>query len=559
MSDAFPIKAAAADAPVEPATGEAVASPAVASSAAASPATASQRGETGVTIARNSLWMIFDSVVGMGATLYVSIIMARKMGPDFMGRYNYILYFATFLRTVTEVAIPATVRKFAAEFSGRGDFSLVKTIVSRALRLQSKVLVVGVGVGLTVVFTTFPHDQRIVATIVVMSIVPGLLLSIPTGALWATENLRHNVVSSLVGTFVNMAGVTASVFLGWGMLGIVSSLLMSRVVDCILRFLIFRALYARLPGQAQPALEPEVRARMIRFAAQQLVLALLYSLLFDRTEVFFLHRYSTPREIAFFSITFTLVQYMLFIPQNLAGSASVSMWVQQGRSPKDAARTAATATWFIMILAVPELLGVAAISDPLLRVMYGAKYLEAIPVLATLCVFALSLTISQPAQYMLVGAERQRFFLLWMCVAAVVDVVANVLLIPHFGALGAAYAKGTSELIASLGFIVYLVSIFRAHLPLSRMLRLLAAGVVMFAVVRVVGRHLPPLLTLLLGIPVGALVFFIFVRLLRCLDQTDGDRLRQLKRVVPEMLRGPYMRLVGLLVAGSNERALRLG
>ena len=403
MSEAFTIKAAAADAPVEPADGE------------APPVTAPER--TGVTIARNSLWMIFDSVVGMGATLYVSIIMARRMGPDFMGRYNYILYFATFLRTVTEVAIPATVRKFAAEFSGRGDYSLVKTIVSRALRLQSKVLVLGVGAGLTVVFTTFPSDQRTVATIVVLSIVPGLLLSIPTGALWATENLRHNVVSSLVGTFVNMAGVTASVFLGWGMLGIVSALLMSRIVDCVLRFIIFRTLYARLPGQAQPALDPEVRTRMIRFAAQQLVLALLYSLLFDRTEVFFLHRYSTPREIAFFSITFTLVQYMLFIPQNLAGSASVSMWVQQGRSPKDAARTAATATWFIMILAAPELLGVAAISDPLLRVMYGAKYLPAIPVLATLCVFALSLTISQPAQYMLVGAERQRFFLLWMCVA----------------------------------------------------------------------------------------------------------------------------------------------
>jgi O-antigen/teichoic acid export membrane protein len=545
MSDAFTIKAAAADAPVEPADGE------------APPVTAPER--TGVTIARNSLWMIFDSVVGMGATLYVSIIMARRLGPDFMGGYNYILYFATFLRTVTEVAIPATVRKFAAEFSGRGDYSLVKTIVSRALRLQCKVLVLGVGAGLTVVFTTFPSDQRIVATIVVLSIVPGLLLSIPTGALWATENLRHNVVSSLVGTFVNMAGVTASVFLGWGMLGIVSSLLMSRIVDCVLRFIIFRTLYARLPGKAQPALDPEVRTRMIRFAAQQLVLALLYSLLFDRTEVFFLHRYSTSREIAFFSITFTLVQYMLFIPQNLAGSASVSMWVQQGRSPKDAARTAATATWFIMILAAPELLGVAAISDPLLRVMYGAKYLPAIPVLATLCVFALSLTISQPAQYMLVGAERQRFFLLWMCVAGAVDVVANLVLIPRYGAMGAAYAKGTSELIASVGFIVYLISVFKAHLPLSRMVRLLAASIVMFMVVRVVGQHLPPLLALVLGIPLGALVFFIFVRLLRCLDQTDADRLRQLKRVVPEMLRAPYMRLVTLLVAGSDTGALRPG
>ena len=91
------------------------------------------------------------------------------------------------------------------------------------------------------------------------------------------------------------------------------------------------------------------------------------------------------------------------------------------------------------------------------------------------------------------------------------------------------------------------------------MVRLLAASVIMFVVVRVVGQHLPPLLALVLGIPLGALVFFIFVRLLRCLDQTDADRLRQLKRVVPEMLRAPYMRLVTLLVAGSDSGALRPG
>src|SRR5437763_15109937 len=118
MSDGFTIKAAAADAPVEPADGE------------APPVTAPER--TGVTIARNSLWMIFDSVVEMGATLYVSIIMARRLGPDFMGGYNYILYLAPFLRTVPEVAIPAAVRQSAAQFRGRRDSSLVKTLVGRA-------------------------------------------------------------------------------------------------------------------------------------------------------------------------------------------------------------------------------------------------------------------------------------------------------------------------------------------------------------------------------------------------------------------------------------------
>jgi O-antigen/teichoic acid export membrane protein len=506
---------------------------------------------TGVTIAKNSLWLMVDSIVSMAASFYASIFVARRMGPDFMGRYNYILYFAMVLRMVTEVAIPATVRKFAAEYSGRGDYTLVKTLIDRALRLQVKVLVLGVTVGLVIVQTTFSADLRMVATVVVFSVIPSLLISIPTGALWATENLRHNVVSSLCGTILNVIGVTLSVLLGWGLLGLTASLLVSRSVDCVIRFAIFRQQYAKLPGEAQPALEPEIRTRMIRFASQQLVLALLYSLLFDRTEVFFLHRLAPSQEIAFFSISFTLVQYLLLLPQNLANSASVSMWVQQGRSPKDAARTAATSTWFILIFAAPELFGVAAVSDPLLRLIYGAKYLPAIPVLASLALFGLALTVSQPAQYMLVGAERQRFYIFWLCLAGAIDVAGNFLLIPRYGALGATYAKGASEIFGAAGFLAYLLVVFKAKLPIARMLRLLAACVAMFVVVRLVGHRLPPLLTLLVGIPLGAGVFLVLVRLLRCIDGEDADRLRQMKRLVPAAVRGPYVRVVAFLDPAS--------
>jgi lipopolysaccharide exporter len=510
---------------------------------------APQKAGTGVTIARNSLWLMLDSLVGMAASLYCSIMVARRLGPDFMGQYNYILYFATVLRMVTEVAIPATVRKFAAEFSGRGDFTMVKTLVSRALRLQAKLAGIGVAGGLTVVYLAFPAEQRIVATLAVLSIVPGLFLSIPTGALWATENLRHNVLSSLGATVVNLIGVTVSVLMGWGLIGLTASLLLSRTVDCILRFLIFNQQYARIPGTVLKQLEPAVTKRLIRFAAMQLVLALLYSLVFDRMEVFFLKKLAPSREIAFFSISFTLVYYLLQIPQNLAGSASVSMWVQQGRSPAEAARTTATATWFIMFFAAPELFGVAAIADPLLRVMYGAKYLPAIPVLAALAMFSLSLAVSQPAQYLLVGAERQKFYIFWLALAALADAAGNIFLIPRFGALGAAYAKGIGELVGGIGFLTYLVMVFRAYLPLARMAKLMLASVAMYAGVRLIGLHLPALLALIVGIPAGGVIFIVLVRVLRCLDAADGDRLRTLKKMVPGRARGGYLRVVDFLVS----------
>jgi O-antigen/teichoic acid export membrane protein len=276
--------------------------------------------------------------------------------------------------------------------------------------------------------------------------------------------------------------------------------------------------------------------------------SLLYTLLFDRTEVFFLKGLAASREIAFFSISFTLAQYLLIAPQTLAGSASVTIMVKQGKNPADAARIAGSATWFTLLLGAPILFGVAALSDPLLRLMYGAKYLPAIPVLTTLCFFAVSLAASQSAQYLLVAAERQVFYIAWLLVGAGVDTLGCLLLIPAHGALGAAFAKGISQVIAAAGFLGFMVWKFHVRLPLFRIVKLLAVCTAMFFAVRYAVLHLRPLASLIAGIPLGVVVFAALVRWLRCLDRLDRDRLRGLDRMLPSRVQGPYRAVIDLLV-----------
>jgi len=99
---------------------------------AANPA-ATRRPGASVGIARNSMWLTVDTVASMVGAFYCSILVARRLGPDFMGQYNYVLYFATVLKMVTDLAIPVTVRKFSAEFIGREDFDAVRTLVDRSL------------------------------------------------------------------------------------------------------------------------------------------------------------------------------------------------------------------------------------------------------------------------------------------------------------------------------------------------------------------------------------------------------------------------------------------
>ena len=531
---------------------------ATALASASAPSTGTRDGPeagTSLTIARNSLWLMVDSLAAVASSLYCSVTVARVLGPELMGQYNYVLYFAAVLKMVAEAALPATLRKFAAEFVGRGDYTTVRALVRHGNRTLTKLGGAALLVGLVVVHAAFPPGQKLVASLAVLSIFPAMLSSAPSGALMATENLRHNVTASVSGIATNVLSVTLSLLMGWGLAGLTASLLLARAVDCAVRFALFRRVYSKLPGSTHGGpLERSLRSRMVRFAAHQLLLVLLYALLFDRMEVFFLKGLAPSREIAFFSISFTLVFYLLQIPNNLAGSASASAWVQQGRSPEEAVRTTATATWFVMLLAAPALFGVAAVSDPLLRLVYGSRYLPAIPVLTVLSILSFGMAASQPTQYLLVGAERQRFYILWLGLAGLVSVAANLLLIPRHGAVGAAVAKGAGGLFGAAGFLTYLVLVFRVTLPWRRIAKLLVACGAMFVCVRLVERWLPPLPGLLLGIPFGAAVFFVLARWLRFLDAADRNRLRKLERLMPSPAGRPYQAVVDFVVPADVAR-----
>ena len=150
--------------------------------------------------------------------------------------------------------------------------------------------------------------------------------------------------------------------------------------------------------------------------------------------------------------------------------------------------------------------------------MYGAKYLPAIPVLATLSFFALGLAASQSAQFLLVAAERQIFYIVWLLVGAGIDVLGCELWIPSYGALGAAYAKGLSQLVAAAGFLGFMVLKFRVTLPMWRIVKLIATCTAMYVGVRFVGLHLPPLLAMISAFRWASRIFVLLMRWLRCLD-----------------------------------------
>src|ERR1700744_897540 len=88
------------------------------------------------TIARNSGWYGLETAINFVVTLFTSIAIARTLGPTKMGYIIYVIWISSVVSSLGAIGIPATTRKYMAEFLGGGDRGTARFIYTRTLLLQ---------------------------------------------------------------------------------------------------------------------------------------------------------------------------------------------------------------------------------------------------------------------------------------------------------------------------------------------------------------------------------------------------------------------------------------
>jgi O-antigen/teichoic acid export membrane protein len=501
------------------------------------------------TIARNTLWSLGDSMLGMASSFGCSIAVARVMGPEQLGYYNVVTWMANMAGWIAAFGIPAATRTYAAEAIGRGDHGMARAIVEITFRIQLYLALAAVAVGLVVVMVAVPPVHRTFAILAVVSILPFLMYTIPTAGITATEDLAPNVRASLISTLVIAGGTALALICGWGLAGLTAAMLASRTVDFLLRQLFYRRIYAAFPvPAAHQKLPPEMKKRIIDFCKQATFMTVLEIVVWERSEMFFLQRFSTMAEVSFFSQPFNWVsQWLLLLPRIVSAAAGASIAVQQGRDPAQTTGLAIGSTRVLALISFPAAFGLSALASPVVRVLLGAKYLPCIAVFAVLAVVTLGKALQLPARQLLISTGRQHLLVRWGVVLCVATVVLDLILIPGRGAMAAAVAKGII-LVTGGASIWWIVSAsFRVRLPLGNVARMLVASVTMFAVVRGLVAVLAPLPALVVGPPVGIATIVVLYRVLRCLDPADRDVLMAIGRKLPARGRPAFAAMVGFM------------
>jgi O-antigen/teichoic acid export membrane protein len=121
------------------------------------------------TIAKNTGWYGLERLINAILTVCTSIAIARTLGPAKMGYIIYVSWIASMVGELGGLGIPATTRKYMAEFLGMGDRGTARYIFFRTLGLQAALATVVTGGLLVWVLRDAAGDYKLASALIVLS------------------------------------------------------------------------------------------------------------------------------------------------------------------------------------------------------------------------------------------------------------------------------------------------------------------------------------------------------------------------------------------------------
>jgi len=501
-------------------------------------------------IAKNAVWSGVEVGFGLIANLFTSIAIARIIGWNDLGKarlgsYQSIVWLTTITFSMGTFGLPATTRKYMAEYLNKGHLEVARATYLSTLKLQTYISLIAAAIGLGVVAWLGDPGYFTASVLLVAAIVPRLIASIPSQANNASEAVRRNAAPAVAGVAVTAVVTGVSLYLGWQFVGLSLAAFLGAALECALKL---RTVEKWLGHVRRGVVAPELRKRMWTYSGQSIALVLLALIVWDRSDILILKAMNPDtRQVTFFSFPFSLVERVLMIPTLFGGALGFTMMAQYGRGEARLKDMTVDGGRYALMIALPLLAGMACISRPLIVLVYGASYRMMIPTLTLIALLAIPKALVTAPTMLLQTTERQGFLIFWGCVCGVVDIGLDFLLTGKHGANGAAIANGTAQGMAALGIWIYAWRVDRLDLKLLDCGRILLSGAIMAAGVIAITRAIPGYAGLILAVLGGGALWLVCLRFTAALKPEDVGRFLSIGNQLPAAARPHWRRLIAWL------------
>lgn len=381
---------------------------------------------------RNMGWLAGERAFAVLVGGALSIVTVRYLGPDRLGTYSFALSIVALLASFTQLNANLFVRELIVEPRQES------IILGSAAALSTTLVIAAEAVILIVGLTLIPSDEHTTRALLAVFGV-GLMFGpvmVLDFAFQANLRAREATFARNCGlTFVAVASL-AVVAADGGVVALATATLLGPLVTAVLFVRFYSTADAKV-RRWRPELETVKR---LGRATVPLTISAVAISFYMRVDQVMLGWLSTPEEVGVYAATVRLSEFVYFIPMiavasfgpGLAAVRRVDFKVFEQSLSRLFVFLAITA---LIIIAVTELVG-----GWIAVLLYGEAYSGVGEVLRVHILAALFVFFGVAEMIWVVNESVQRIFMYKTIAGAIVNIGLNIVLLPRFGAVGAAWS-----------------------------------------------------------------------------------------------------------------------
>ncbi len=495
------------------------------------------------TIVKNSFINLINLVFNAISSFIIQVVLIRKFSIEEYGIYAQVVWTVSLICVFIGWGISSvTLIKYIAEYQGRQQRQQIDLLLNLTLKIE---IIIAFFITLLLIAFSgriadfyFNPEVSIVFIAAFLGILPGISYSVLGAALEGLQKFKYITYYGLVVGPLSIFLQLMFLFLGYK---IVPILLVKFVFSVLNAFYYFICLKLegiefnwdlRIPFNKLKAI--------FAFNFQVIYNDILNIIVWSKSELFFLGRFCSATQVALYNFTFSFSsRFTNLIPQLIWKTLMPVMSEFHGSKDENRLkRTYYLCTRYVMFFTIPICTIGIVLAYPLIRFIYGERYVPAENILQIMFFVSLFTPLGTTNAIVLYGKDNLKFINVFGTMVAVLVIIMDVILIRKFGAWGAAIGNGIGQIIGSLGGTLYACRRYHLPFPFKSILKIsmvsFPMGLTMISIVKIyteIGGFIFSIFS-------GIIVYIILSYFLGTIEKEDRFILRKVAAIFPDHQQG---------------------
>lgn len=383
--------------------------------------------------------------------LFLTIVMARKLGVEQLGLFGFAMAFAALFRIIPRFGFNTlVVREVSRNPKDTSQYFINIAFIKTILALATFLLV-----WLVLQVMGYPQEKVNIILAATLIVIFTTYLTFSNSFFRAHQKTKYEAFLRVSWSFLNSTVGISIILMGFGLLVFMISQLavIALIVAISCYFVITKLNFLKTSIDFQFC--NQVFRKSLPF-----VVTGLSSLIYMNSDTVMLFLLNGDAATGWYTAAKKVYSIFIFISMSFMGAFLPAMSKLSLKSSDKVIEVYRKAHKYLLIISIPIVIGISALADRIILVLYGTEYSPAIWALRILIWALVFKFINDGANMAFFALDKEKTVVKVTLWGACINIALNLILIPWLGLVGACIATVISR---GVVYIITITKLVRYH------------------------------------------------------------------------------------------------